>query len=142
MSIRKVRRTRVIVVGMAGMAITTTSLAVVTAVMDGGGPNGNIAHSNLIDFSTHGDSMGLMAGSFSSDSFNRGRSVENLWNNTEVEFNDPAKTATWTFGNLPEGSTWDIFSTLIFDGLTQGSDLYNEANSGGRTPGTGTIEIN
>ena len=87
----------------------------VIAVIDGGGPTaGDMTHSNIVDLSVGGSSIGAMTGSFASTGSGWRTGSVTSWNDTEWAF-APAdgNTATWTYGNLEVGSEWDVYSTWV-----------------------------
>jgi hypothetical protein len=85
----------------------------VIAVIDGGGPDAaDSSHANIVDTSIGGASIGTMTGSFASDAPGWNTAFDNYWNDTEWDFAPgEGSTAIFTFGNLPIGSEWTVYST-------------------------------
>lgn len=98
----------------ASLFTVAAAHAGVIAVIDGGGPTyGDLAHVNIADLSTGGDTIGAMTGSFASaGGYGWQTGDSDYWNNTESDFGPgSASVATWTFGNLAVGSEWAVLST-------------------------------
>jgi hypothetical protein len=100
---------------LTGLALLTGSAhAEVILAMDGGGSSTTAtSHSIVDDFSTDGDSIGSITGSFSSDDFTWAGANTGGWDNSEPAFGPGATTlsATWIISGLTEGSQWQVYST-------------------------------
>lgn len=101
-------------VAVAGLALATSANAAVILAMDGGGSSTSAtSHSVVDDFSTDGDSIGSITGSFSSDTFAFANAATGNWDASGPAFS-PGQTdrsATWTISGLTEGSQWQVYST-------------------------------
>ena len=107
---KKVILTSALIFGFA-----VAAQADVIAVIDGGGPtSGDSSHSLIIDFSTGGDTIGAMTGTFASDASNWRLSNPKNWNQTEWDFGPSSRSrATFTFGGLADASEWEVYATWI-----------------------------
>lgn len=101
--------------GASLLTSTMVAQSATIAVIDGGGPSAiDTSHTNIVDLSTSGDSIGSITGSFSSDASGWRTADSSHWNNTEWAFDPVAgKTATWTFSNMAAGSEWDVYTTWV-----------------------------
>lgn len=96
-----------------GLSLGSANAAVILA-MDGGGPaTSTTSNTTVFDFSTAGDDIGSITGSFLA-SENANFASTSMFNNSEFSFNGTgAKSATWTISNLTPGSQWQVYTTWV-----------------------------
>jgi len=102
------------IVAVAGLVLATSGNAAVILAMDGGGSSKTAtSHSVVDDFSTDGDTIGSITGSFSSDTFAFANAVTANWDASGPAFSAGQTTlsASWTISGLTEGSQWQVYST-------------------------------
>lgn len=123
--------------GLALVAGTSANAAVILA-MDGGGVGGSKTDKStttVYDFSTAGDDIGSITGSFlSSHNADWASTTPLFFNNSEFAFNpSTGKSATWTISNLTVGSQWQVYTTWVKDDFNRSTAAPYIIN-GGTTP--------
>lgn len=113
-----------------GLSLGSANATVILAMDGGGSATSTTSNTTVFDFSTAGDDIGSITGSFlASENANFANSTG--FNNTQFAFNSTgAKSATWTISDLTVGSQWQVYTTWVKDGTNRTTVAPYSINGG------------